>query len=77
MPDHLHALVSFPPDESMQRVVTAWKRYVARETGVGWQRGFFDHRLRTAESAQEKHAYVRANPVREDLCADEDQWQYW
>jgi REP element-mobilizing transposase RayT len=30
MPDHLHALLSFPPDERMEKVVRDWKRFVAK-----------------------------------------------
>lgn len=30
MPDHLHALVSFPATESMAKVVRDWKRFIAR-----------------------------------------------
>src|SRR3982751_2100452 len=46
MPDHLHMLVSFSDAAGMKKVVTNWKRYVARQIGIQWQRFFFDHRLR-------------------------------
>lgn len=32
-----------------------------------WQRDFFDHRLRSIESAAEKAQYIRMNPVRAGL----------
>src|SRR6266446_2243077 len=55
MPDHVHALVSFPPSErTIQGVVTDWKRWTARHMGIKWQKDFFEHRLRTDESAREK-----------------------
>jgi hypothetical protein len=41
-----------------------------RERGVAppdWQKGFFDHVLRSQESAGEKWKYVRENPVRAGL----------
>jgi len=50
MPDHWHALLSFPDEERMDAVLRDWKRYVAKKTGVVWQDGFFDHRLRSAEN---------------------------
>ena len=77
MPDHVHALVSFPREEAMQRVVAAWKHYVARHARVTWQRDFFDHRLRTVKSVEEKGVYIRDNPVRQGLCAEREQWRYW
>jgi hypothetical protein len=40
-----------------------------------WQRGFFDHVLRSDESYAEKWNYVRANPVRAGLVNDPD-WPY-
>ena len=43
-----------------------------RERGVTpphWQKGFFDHVLRSQESAGEKWKYVRENPVRAGLVA--------
>jgi REP element-mobilizing transposase RayT len=46
MPDHLHALLSFPREKEMSKVVGNWKRYHARQNGVCWQDGYFDHRIR-------------------------------
>jgi len=39
-----------------------------------WQRGFFDHLLRSEESYSEKWNYVRNNPVRAGLVASGDDW---
>jgi hypothetical protein len=41
-----------------------------------WQRGFFDHVLRSQESAAEKWKYVRENPVRVGLVNDSSEWRY-
>jgi REP element-mobilizing transposase RayT len=76
MPDHLHALFSFPPAERMDAVIRSWKRFVAKEAGVKWQHGFFDHRLRRNESFQEKARYVRMNPVRAGLVEQPEMWTY-
>ncbi len=40
MPNHLHALVSFPQDEAMSIVVGDWKRFHARKNRVVWQEGY-------------------------------------
>ncbi len=76
MPDHLHAFLSFPRQEQMERVVRDWKRFVAKHAGVVWQPGFFDHRLRTPGSYREKENYVRMNPVRAGLARDAADWPY-
>jgi REP element-mobilizing transposase RayT len=67
MPDHIHALASFPSDKPMQRVVADWKKFIARNCGIRWQRDFFDHRLRSDESLREKADYIAMNPVRKGL----------
>ncbi|HUK83483.1 MAG TPA: transposase [Verrucomicrobiae bacterium] len=41
MPDHLHALLSFPSAGDMEKVVRAWKHYTATQLGIRWQRDFF------------------------------------
>src|SRR5688572_30018327 len=64
MPDHLHAILAFPPDPGMETTVMNWKKFVARKHGIEWQRDFFDHRLRNDQELQEKTSYILANPVR-------------
>ena len=54
MPDHLHALLIFPAEQRMGKVLRDWKRFIAKEAGIVWQDGFFDHRLRQEESLEEK-----------------------
>ena len=41
-----------------------------------WQRGFFDHVLRSEESYGEKWNYVRDNPVRAGFVTNADDWPY-
>ena len=76
MPDHLHVLISFPPESSMKAVVAKWKEYSRRQLGIVWQRGFFDHRLRKAESLDEKAHYIRMNPVRQRLVGKAEDWPW-
>ena len=76
MPDHLHALMGFAPLPGMRRSISQWKRYAAREFGIAWQDGFFDHRLRNDDSWQEKAHYIRMNPVRAGLLDQAEQWPY-
>ncbi|HWZ94942.1 MAG TPA: hypothetical protein VNW30_07090 [Opitutaceae bacterium] len=77
MPDHLHAIASFAADEPMAKVVRDWKRLTARFAGVKWQRGFFDHRLRSKDEFEIKARYVRENPVRQVLVNNAETWPYF
>jgi hypothetical protein len=50
-----------------------------RERGVApphRQKGFFDHVLRSQESAGEKWKYLRENPVRVGLVEYSSEWRY-
>ena len=76
MPDHLHAVLSFPPSLSMSRVVGDWKKYQERELSIVWQDGYFDHRLRNDDEFAEKCHYIRMNPVRAKLCTAPADWPW-
>ena len=77
MPDHLHALLSFPPaGKPIRPIVSKWKEWTAKEIGIGWQRDFFEHRLRREESRREKADYILANPVRKQLVARLEDWPF-
>ena len=76
MPDHWHALASFRDANEMAAILRDWKRFVSKRTGVIWQDGFFDHRLRTQESANETWHYIRLNPVTKGLVAEPEEWRY-
>ena len=76
MPDHLHALLLFPREVRMEKVLRDWKRFVAKQTGVVWQDGFFDHRLRGNEGFEEKAHYIRMNPIRARLAENLAAWPY-
>lgn len=83
MPDHLHLFVCIPPGEMG---LSAWMKSLKnglskhwRGGGIEaphWQKGFFDHLIRSNESHQEKWKYVRENPVRAGLVARAEDWPY-
>ncbi len=77
MPDHLHALISFPGYSGMKAAIRSFKSWLAKSQAIRWQRDFFGHRLRGWESAAEKAQYIRMNPVRAGLVESPDQWPYW
>jgi putative transposase len=82
MPDHLHLFVCGPDDFELGRWVGALKQHLAKAVGSTqpsrtiWQRGFFDHVLRSNESYGQKWSYVRENPVRAGLVEKAEDWPY-
>jgi REP element-mobilizing transposase RayT len=83
MPDHLHLFVAVD-DEKI--TLTDWMKSLKnvlsrrlRSTGIlppHFQKGFFDHVLRSAESYGEKWHYVRENPVRAGLVRRWEDWPF-
>jgi len=76
MPDHLHALVSFPDNFHLKKRIATFKSWTTKHAGIVWQRDFFDHRLRSVEEAVAKRSYIEMNPVRGGLCAAPEDWPY-
>jgi REP element-mobilizing transposase RayT len=76
MPDHFHAILSFPPQEMLSELLRNWKSYTSRMLGVVWQRNFFEHRLRSEGESTLKADYIRQNPVRKGLISDARKWPY-
>ena len=83
MPDHIHLFVAIATTGSE---ISLWLKSlknflskILRATGCRaphWQKGFFDHVMRSADSYAEKWEYVRENPVRAGLVASLEQWPY-
>ena len=76
MPDHLHALIQVPERYKLTQVIGSWKAYLAKNLGICWHRGFFDHRIRRAESLSEKCNYIEMNPVRSGFVKNPKDWPY-
>lgn len=83
MPDHLHLFVSLSPEgASLSIWVKSLKNSLSkawRQAGIPsphWQKGFFDHVMRTADSYAQKWNYVAANPVRAGLVPLPEAWPY-
>jgi len=83
MPDHLHLFVAFRPESA---TLSSWMKSLKNslskelrtesEPAPHWQRGFFDHVLRTGESYSQKWDYVEENPVRAGLVTDAADWPF-
>ena len=76
MPDHLHMLVGFGREHSLEKILATWKRYTAKQYGIEWQRGYFEHRLRSEKNTQDKAAYILQNPVRAGFVEDVNDWPF-
>ena len=83
MPDHAHLFVCIPPgDMGLSSWIKSLKNSLSkhwRGEGVDaphWQKGFFDHLIRSDESHAEKWKYVRENPVRAGLVPCTEDWPY-
>jgi putative transposase len=82
MPDHLHFFVAGPDDFILGRWVGTLKRFLAKHVKTSeqsdpiWQRGFFDHVIRSGESYSQKWDYVCENPVRAGLAKHSQDWPY-
>ena len=83
MPDHLHAFVAYDDEKiSLAGWMKSLKNALSktlRSNGIPaphWQKTFFDHVLRSAESYTEKWHYVRENPVRAGFVKDWEDWPF-
>ena len=76
MPDHWHALISFPAESDMRVIVGRWKAWQTRELKIHWQGNFFDHRIRDERELQLKSEYIRQNPVVKGLCKEARDWPW-
>jgi REP-associated tyrosine transposase len=83
LPDYCHLFVACDHErislstwaKSFKNAISAELRHMGIES-PHWQKGFFDHLLRSEESAAEKWEYVRDNPVRAGLVVDVNDWKF-
>lgn len=82
MPNHVHLFVRGPDDFRLGVWIGMLKQSLAKRILPPgqrlpiWQRGFFDHLLRSDESYAQKWEYVRQNPVRAELVTMSKDWPY-
>jgi putative transposase len=77
MPDHLHWLMQLNSG-ALSDVVGRVKSITAHRIGRQvWQRGFYDHALRSDEDVMSVARYIIANPVRAGLVDRVGDYPYW
>jgi REP element-mobilizing transposase RayT len=93
MPDHVHMIITALNDDEgdpfgLAEIMNGIKGASAHtinktlgQRGHVWQREFFDHILRSDESAHNKVQYICENPVRKGLVKEADDypwlWREW
>jgi len=92
MPDHLHWLFQLGERASLSAIVKQLKARSARAVGrrieVGrvnefaragllWQRGFYDHAIRSDEDLRAVARYIVANPLRAGLVDHLGDYPWW
>ncbi len=81
LPDHVHFICS-AGQSGVIGFVREFKSRTAREISRRtrsrslWQRGFFDHKIRSEESLREKCLYVWMNPVRRQLVRHPEEYPW-
>ncbi len=81
MPDHWHLLMHVEKDvDDFVRTAAHWisrqTGTALRPTGVHWQDGFHETRIRSARQFQFVRHYIEENPVRKALAETAGGWQW-
>jgi REP element-mobilizing transposase RayT len=76
MPDHLHIIAKISRHFDITRTLGELKRDISHRLPTQWQKGGFDHRLRSYEHYLEKRDYVLMNPVRAGLVPKVSEWPF-
>lgn len=83
MPDHFHILLTPSQEKTLERAVQLIKGGSARRIEIErqlrfpvWQRGFSDHRIRSANDYDIHLVYIAQNPVRKRLAANPCEYRW-
>lgn len=77
MADHVHLLIALGAQMELAAVMRLFKGRTApalRASGMRWQRGYFDHRLRAGEDRLPVFRYLYLNPYRAGLIQMNEKW---
>jgi len=84
MPDHIHVLLELGDKEPLSLVVQRIKSLVAVAINQQrnlrqpvWQRGYFDHAIRSDEDIRPAARYIVNNPIRAGLAVNIGDYPYW
>ena len=84
MPDHMHVLIELGEIEPLSLVVQRIKSLIATAVNQErnkrqpvWQRGYYDHAIRTDEDVLLAARYIVNNPIRAGLAVNIGDYPYW
>jgi len=80
MPEHVHLLLSEPDRDTLAVAIKSLKQGVSRRL-IGaadhfWQKRYYDFNVRSHDQFVEKLRYIHRNPVKRELCAAPEDWQW-
>jgi len=82
MLDHLHFLAEgLHPSSDLLALLKSFKikssrKYASRESRILWQRGYYEHILRTTEDVDSVAWYIWLNPVRKQMVSRAQDYQF-
>jgi putative transposase len=81
MPEHVHLLVSEPPDEPLAKALQSLKQSVSRTLALRaaepfWLERYYDFNVYTEAKRVEKLRYMHRNPIARGLVAAPNDWQW-
>lgn len=78
MPEHVHLLVSEPPDDLLSKALQALKISVSRRLTERpfWQARYYDFNVFTHDKRVEKLKYMHRNPVKRGLVTQPEDWRW-
>lgn len=80
MPEHVHLLLGEPERETLADALKSLKQGVSRRL-IGpaehfWQKRYYDFNVRNEAQFVEKLRYIHRNPVKRELCARPEGWEW-
>jgi putative transposase len=81
MPEHVHLLLSEPPDAPLAKALQSLKQSVARTLALRaaepfWQARYYDFNVSSEHKRIEKLRYIHRNPVKRGLAAAPEDWAW-
>jgi REP-associated tyrosine transposase len=81
MPEHVHLLLSEPPDAPLAKALQSLKQSVARTLALRsaepfWQARYYDFNVYNERKRIEKLRYMHRNPVNRGLVAAPEDWAW-
>ena len=80
MPEHVHLLLSEPPQDTLAHALKSLKQGVSRcllgDADHFWQKRYYDFNIRNYAQFVEKLRYIHRNPVKLGLCEHPEDWEW-